>query len=1063
MSEESYSYYYDYEDWESDADGRLDGVKLQKMGGGKKSKSGGKVAPSSSSNEKVGSGLLKPKRSSSLRARLRGLTAADKKGSMRALVEGEIGPPAAGAEYHADSLYDLYPANYKHFVELGGIPGVAAGIGADTSRGIDSGSADRRKETYGPNKLPDPPTKTFLDLCIATVMDFTLLLLIAAAGVSLLLGLAFDDDSGDSESEDNAPPWVEGTAILIAVIIVVLVTAINDFKREKQFQELNKIKDDRSVTVLRADSGEPQSISIYDVVVGDLLLLSTGDIVPVDGLYVDGASCSTDESGQTGEPDLVHKSREAPFLISGSKVQEGSARILVTGVGENSHNGRAVMALRVPPVDTPLQVQLGYLAGAIGKAGVAVSILLFVVLTIKFFIQKVDKEEKFGTASTLDRITSFVTTGVTVAVVAVPEGLPLAVTISLAYAMLRMFKQKNLVRTLAACETMGRATVICSDKTGTLTANKMTVVDGMVGSFALDDVDKADASRLSKMANNAFLVPLLESIQLNSAAAEVKNSDGVLEWSGSTTEMAMLNFARDLRKAASSGSSLPTYSDARKGMRDGTYGVTKVKVFPFSSKRKRSSIAVQREDGRYRLYVKGASEKVLAECVDILNDDGSTEAMTEGRHEEYSARIAAMADDALRTLAIGFKDYDSMPLDEFEEEDISELTLLGLIGIRDVIREAVPGAVRDVQRAGVVVRMVTGDNLATAKAIGIKCNIFDPENDIAMEGPDFAKTTNAELRTILPSMTILARSSPLDKQRLVDRLQTDFGEIVAVTGDGTNDGPALSKADIGFGMGITGTEVAKAASDIILLDDNFASIVVALMWGRSVYDAIRKFLIFQLTVNVVAVVVAFVGAVADEEGESPIKAVGLLFVNLIMDSLGALALSTEPPSKEVLLRMPTRFTDSLISPVMWVNIGGQAIFQLVLVLWLLFDGFDLFDLKEGSLAHHSLVFNTFVMLQLFNEVNAHAYGHKASNPLVPLTSIIHNRLFLVIWVICFLGQVFLIEVAGDFASTTGQTFGQWMFALGIGFLSIPMGVLLRFVPVEDPETYRENVNELRLR
>jgi len=385
------------------------------------------------------------------------------------------------------------------------------------------------------------------------------------------------------------------------------------------------------------------------------------------------------------------------------------------------------------------------------------------------------------------------------------------------------------------------------------------------------------------------------------------------------------------------------------------------------------------------------------------------------------------------------------------------------IGIRDVIREAVPGAVRDVQRAGVVVRMVTGDNLATAKAIGIKCNIFDPENDIAMEGPDFAKTTNAELRTILPSMTILARSSPLDKQRLVDRLQTDFGEIVAVTGDGTNDGPALSKADIGFGMGITGTEVAKAASDIILLDDNFASIVVALMWGRSVYDAIRKFLIFQLTVNVVAVVVAFVGAVADEEGESPIKAVGLLFVNLIMDSLGALALSTEPPSKEVLLRMPTRFTDSLISPVMWVNIGGQAIFQLVLVLWLLFDGFDLFDLKEGSLAHHSLVFNTFVMLQLFNEVNAHAYGHKASNPLVPLTSIIHNRLFLVIWVICFLGQVFLIEVAGDFASTTGQTFGQWMFALGIGFLSIPMGVLLRFVPVEDPETYRENVNELRLR
>ncbi|KNC52008.1 P-type ATPase [Thecamonas trahens ATCC 50062] len=974
---------------------------------------------------------------------------------------------AEDASYTADSLYELYPANENKLEELGGVEGVAKGVGSSTTRGVKSSEVPTRKERFGVNRLPDPDTKGFVELCWDTLNDFILLLLIAAAFISLILGMAFTDDADDSDSAP--PPWVEGTAILIAVIIVVLVTAINDFKREKQFQKLNKIKDARDVNVIRAESEGPVSISVHDVVVGDLLVLSTGDIVPVDGLYVSGSSCATDESGQTGEPDLCRKSGDKPFFISGSKIQEGNALMLVTGVGINSHNGRAVMALRVPPEDTPLQRQLDTLARAIGKLGIAIAGLLFVILAIKYFVTAVSDNERLRTARTLDRLTSFVTTGITIAVVAVPEGLPLAVTIALAYAMLRMLREKNLVRTLAACETMGRATVIASDKTGTLTANQMTVVDGIVAAASLDGVDQMETAALGELAerwrdsspHDSLLHALVENIAINSTAAEVERESGNIEWSGSTTEMALLEFARNAVNACPGKvKSLASYDVMRKDAKLGHGSLSIVETFPFSSSRKRSAVVVEREGAGYRFYVKGAAERVLAACTQVMDSNGQARPMRSGEIAELEAKIGSMADDALRTLCLAHRDYATMPENEFSEEDMSELVLDGLFGIHDVIRSDVPGAVRAVQRAGVRVIMVTGDNLATAKAIGTKCHIYDAEHDVALEGPDFAQTTNAELKHILPNLTVVARAAPLDKQRLVDRLQTDFGEVVAVTGDGTNDAPALSKADIGFGMGITGTDVAKEAADIILMDDAFSSIVVALRWGRSVYDSIRKFLQFQLTVNIVAVTVAFVGAVANEDGESPLKAVQLLWVNLIMDTLGALALATDPPTDELLERMPTRMSDSLIAPTMWINILGQATFQLAATLWLLFDGHNVFDLARDSTEHHTLVFNAFVWCQLFNEINAHSYGKPGLNP---MAGIVDNRLFVVIWIGLVLAQVFIVEVGGDFASTTGQTGTEWLLALAIGIISLPIGFLLRLIPVMDPERTRENVNMDRLK
>ncbi|KNC50881.1 calcium-transporting ATPase PAT1 [Thecamonas trahens ATCC 50062] len=994
-------------------------------------------------------------RSNSIRARLVQVKAAANDDSSSSGMGGE---PTERLEYNRDELYELYPQNPKLYRKMGKLLGVANALGTDLHRGIDVSTIPSRRERFGANRLPEAPTKSFLELCYETLQDFILILLIVAAIVSLILGVTV-------ASHDGAAGWIEGAAILVAVTLVVMVTALNDYKKEQQFQKLNKQKDDKSVKVLRSGSESAQSISVFDVVVGDLLQLSTGDIVPVDGLYVSGNSCAADESGQTGEPDLCHKNKHNPFFISGSKIKEGDAVMLVTCVGMDSHNGRAVMALRVPPEDTPLQKQLDKLAKDIGKLGMFAAVILFIVLSVKFFIMQVDKGKKIDNEA-LELMTEYIITSITIVVVAVPEGLPLAVTIALAYSMVKMLKDQNLVRKLAACETMGRATVICSDKTGTLTRNEMTVVDGWIAGESLAGIDSADDALLAKKVKDwsvgpkaegvegTLLFKILQGININSSAAEVsveskEGGGSKLEWTGSTTEQALLKFTRQVR------GSLPDYRAMRE---EADSSGSKVKAFPFSSKRKRSSYVVRLSNGMYRHYVKGASEMVLAECVSYLDASGNVRRLTPEIRSELEAKIGNMAQHALRTICLAYKDLAMPPADNWDEEDISESVVIGITGIHDVIRPEVPQSVLDCQKAGIVVRMVTGDNIDTARAIAVECNIYDPDLDTALEGPDFAKCTNAELKHILPAMTVLARSAPLDKQRLVERLQVDFDEVVAVTGDGTNDGPALSKADVGFGMGVTGTEVAKEAADIILMDDKFTSIVAAVLWGRNVYDSIRKFLQFQLTVNVVAVALAFIGAVSNDKGESPLKAVQLLWVNLIMDTLAALALATEEPSEGLLDRMPTRNEDRLVSLVMWMHIIGQSIFQLIVTLVLLYDGHNIFNVEQYETEHFTIIFNAFVWCQLFNEFNTRRI-HQEINC---FENIFANWLFGAIWVATALMQVFIVEAAGDWAQVTGLGVGAWFGSLLVGLISLPIGFLLRLVPMHAPEYTRENVNADRV-
>lgn len=554
-----------------------------------------------------------------------------------------------------------------------------------------------------------------------------------------------------------------------------------------------------------------------------------------------------------------------------------------------------------------------------------------------------------------------------------------------------MMKDNNLVRVLRACETMGNATTICSDKTGTLTQNKMTVVACTLGestSFggtepSLDEseegttLDKDDIKTIPNVPVNDFVASmgnetkriLVQSNSLNSNAFEGEQ-DGVNTFIGSKTEIALLTFSRDILGA--------------RPVQEERSSADIVQVLPFDSANKYMATVIKLSDVKYRFYVKGASEILARKCRHIIDEEGgslNSKEMTPQVRNIIMSTITSYAGQTLRTIASSYRDFDSWPPAGMESQEdpraadfakvLSDMILIAIFGIKDPLRPSVKDAIKDCQRAGVVVRMVTGDNILTGRAIARECGIYHPEDGgTAMEGPDFRRKTVEELKELVPKLQVLARSSPEDKCILVRTLK-DLGETVAVTGDGTNDAPALKMADIGFAMGIAGTEVAKEASAIILMDDNFASIVKGIMWGRAVNDSVKKFLQFQLTVNVTAVMLTFVSAVASSTEDSVLNAVQLLWVNLIMDTFAALALATDPPTRSVLDRKPNRKTAPLITLRMTKMIIGQAICQLAITFCLNFGGRRLLGYgtsEEEVMRLNTLVFNTFVWLQVFNEV-----------------------------------------------------------------------------------------------
>jgi Ca2+-transporting ATPase len=605
-----------------------------------------------------------------------------------------------------------------------------------------------------------------------------------------------------------------------------------------------------------------------------------------------------------------------------------------------------------------------------------------------------------------------------------------------------MMADQNLVRRLEACETMGSATQLNADKTGTLTQNRMTVTDAYLGGTQYDSVPPKDIS-------DEFAALLAESVCVNSDANLAHNENGTIDHIGSKTECALLQMVEDLRTAGKGN--LPASTNFAY-----VAGREKHEVaqrYHFTSARKRMSTAVPMNGG-VRLHVKGASEIVVKLCTKMMQTDGSVTDFSADDLAAAEKAITAMASTGLRTLCIAYVDLDTAPGALGEEPPEANLTLLGVAGIKDPIRPETAEAVRLLRQAGVVVRMVTGDNKLTAEAIAREAGILEDGDDgLILEGPVFRKMSQSEKEAVAVKIRVLARSSPADKLTLCN-LQKSLGEVVSVTGDGTNDAPALKDADVGFALGIAGTEIAKEACDIVILDDNIASMAKAVLWGRNVFQSIRKFLQFQLVVNVVAVSLNFISAAAGIT-ELPLAAVPLLWVNMIMDSMGALALATEPPSPHLMERKPFGRSAPLVNREMWRNIVVMSVYQLIVCLVLLFAGQDLLGIDETdgdahyrTLRVNSVIFNTFVFMQIFSEINSRKITEWNVFEGIQDSPIFCFIIFLTIGT-----QAAFIEgvgrtVVGPAIGFMNLTGGEWAVCIVIGFCALPVGFIARQLPLD---------------
>jgi Ca2+-transporting ATPase len=927
------------------------------------------------------------------------------------------------------------------------------------------------------------------------------------------------------------PLILAGGAILMAVGVVSLVTSTVNYVQEGQFTALAKVKEDRSVTVVRG--GEELDVSVFDVVVGDLFVVRAGELLPCDGLLVTGSGIKTDESAMTGESLEIPKSVDGDrFLIGGSQVTAGAGRMLVTTVGEDTSYGVIVKALEsIEPPPTPLQEKLSRLAKRIGYMGMALGVFLLCILIILYFAVPSRQDADTSRAVT---ILSFFLLSITIVVVAVPEGLPMAVVLSLAFSMKRMIKDRVLVRKLNACETMGSATCICSDKTGTLTQNRMTVTAGLFYG-AVHTASVPSARDLGPGLSGSAAAGLLAfAVALNSDA-NVRGSGASVEFSGNKTEGALLHalataFSLDyaaVRRAAA----------AAAGRADNTFDLHREN---FNSRRKRMTTVVAADvfsraaaavlgadvaetlcgpagalararGGGAVVLTKGASEVLVRLCateaVPRTGPDGSgvaTVALTADRRDTVASAVTDLARRGLRTLGVAVGALSAADVARVEalvgttqapppgsaagaapvllrstgdawewateagwlDGGADGLALVAVAGIRDPPRPEVPAAVAACKRALVRVRMVTGDNVETARAIAKEVGI--DTGGTVMEGTEWRALTPERRREVVVGLDVLARAIPTDKLLLVQALQ-DLGEVVAVTGDGSNDAPALNAAHVGCAMGIAGTEVAKEAADLVILDDNFASIVNAILWGRAVLENIRKFLSFQLVVNVSSCLLTVIMALVEGGAATsfPLTPIQLLWINLIMDSFAALALATEPPDPSLLRHRPEGRKSPLLSPIMRKMIAGQSVFQTALLLFMTLSqaGADMFDpalagaayadpaYARGGRMHLVCVFNSFVFMTIFNKFNARKLHDDQWNV---FKGLFHSVYAPGIMVAIFFLQAIIVEFGTRAVmQTVPLNWAQWLVCVAVGLTTLPIGFLLRFFPTPDPTLVSE--------
>mmetsp|Transcript_5817 Transcript_5817/g.15174 ORF Transcript_5817/g.15174 Transcript_5817/m.15174 type:complete len:1075 (-) Transcript_5817:70-3294(-) len=1013
-------------------------------------------------------------------------------GRRRLLATGAVKSRSESAVWTL-SADDLAAVAERGLLEPGGVYGpgnplsdlehLAEALRTSATRGLCESEAEleRRADDFGRNTLPASTSLSFLELLWEALQDVTLYALIASGIFSLVTGYFVGGEGGDSGS-------LEGAAILASVAVVVLVTAVNDYQKESQFQELSAAKEEVQVRVIR--NGTQITLSNFDLLVGDLMVVEGGDILAADCVLSSGSMLKVDESHLTGESeDVIKDAVRTPIILSGSKVSEGSAQAIVIAVGSKSQSG--VISLLATegqssssdaeaPSDgmrktTLLQSKLEVMASNIGRFGLGAALLTWLLMSTAFSWDTFVVGHSSWSWDYLSTYLDFLINGITVLVVAVPEGLPLAVTLALAFSVKKMLQENNLVRQLDACETMGCATTILTDKTGTLTQNRMTAVELWAGGRSwnlLPGADGADGAAVRADGNGAsphsgplggaggeLRTALVEAIALNTTASYIPASEaGEGGWVGSQTEGALLELAL-----------LAGYDalDVRKGF-------TTTSVLPFSSQRKcMGSLAVRRGDSPSggeggRLYVKGAPDVLLRKCTRMMQADGALVPMPD-------AESLQLGDSSLRVIALAFKDGGSdhgwSSVDICGEDSVLEgLVLVGLVGLQDPIRPEVPSAIRQCQKAGITVRMLTGDNASTGASIARQVGILEADDgpDAVMDAQRFNDlVTRADgsadvdaFARMWPQVRVLARCTPTHKFEIVKKLQaTQSGpglatsgrrEVLAMTGDGTNDAPALRAADVGFGMN-GGTSIAKAASDIVILDDSFSSIVSAVRWGRNVYISITKFLQFQLSINIVAVGITVLGAAVLHR--SPLGAVQMLWVNLIMDSLASLALATELPTDALLELPPFSAEAPLITNKVLKHICGQAAYQMVALVGLLATGGPLLGLDiddpQGQAELFTVVFNSLVQMSLFNQINCRRVGDEVD----VLEGLANNEFFLYIIGGEFLLQWAIVQYGGELFKTVALDYKEWGLCVALGAGTMLVRRLL--VELADPKLVKE--------
>ena len=848
--------------------------------------------------------------------------------------------------------------------------------------GLTDAEVLKSRDKYGVNILT-PAKKTSPWISFLKKFGDPLIVILLIAGI-LSVGISFYEYIVLGESMQV---FFEPVGIFIAIMLATGLAFLFEYKADKEFMILNQVNDDEPVKVIR--NSKVVEIARKDVVVGDVVILSCGDEIPADGLLLESVSLDVDESTLTGEPlchktvDEAHFNKDATFpsnaVMKGTKVMNGNGVFRVSAVGDATENGKVFTAAQIDnSVKTPLNEQLERLGRLISWLSYSVAALVVVGRIADFMLT-----EPYTTMTFIAYCLQTVMIAVTLIVVAVPEGLPMAVTLSLAYSMRRMLKTNNLVRKMHACETMGAVTVICTDKTGTLTQNRMTVYEMVCEK--LDDV-------------------LYENIALNSTA----NLDGE-KVIGNPTEGALLLWMRDAGV---------DYAEKRTA-------VEVLDVIPFSTERKYMSTTVRSlaMNGETVTHLKGAPEVVMSMCN-----------MTDKQRAKYAGKLSEFQKKAMRTLAFAYNDV-----------------FLGVVAISDPIREDVPAAIRECDEAGIDVKIVTGDTPGTAMEIGRQIGLHCSSDSI-ITGTDFEALSDEEVYERVNSLKIIARARPMDKKRLVEFLQKR-NHVVAVTGDGTNDAPALKAAHVGLSMG-NGTSVAKEASDITIIDNSFRSIGRAVMWGRSLYQNIQRFILFQMTVNVVACLIVLVGAFYDTQ--SPLTVTQMLWVNLIMDTFAAMALASLPPNESVMRSKPRDRSAFIINKSMKWNILsiGLLFTFILLAFYYLFENYDVVSLfalvdtdialqeQRGLSAYEiSLFFTIFVMLQFWNMFNARAIatGHSAFH------EISSCRGFVSIVALIFFGQILIVELGGAMFNVVPLSISDWLITVGATSLVLWIGEFVRLV------------------